>query len=128
MSLAALNEADRDEADQEGLVSMEEVTPATLSNNFCSLSLLWQEYKFGINGRKPAEQFTKAEQNSKPNKTKIISQKHDLENNSEAYTGRFDSRSRHRTNSQSLRLQHQPNRNHVRDGQGQKEAPGRDQS
>ena len=70
VSLAAVNEADRDEADQEGLAPMEEVTPATLSNNSRSLSLLWQEYKFGINGRKPAEQFTKAERNSKPNKQK----------------------------------------------------------
>ena len=40
VSLAALNEADRDEADQEGLALMEEVTPATLSNNSRSLSLL----------------------------------------------------------------------------------------
>ena len=65
MSLATL-----DEADQEGLAPMEEVTTATLSNNPRSLVLLWQEYKFGINGRKPAEQFTRAERNVKPNKQK----------------------------------------------------------
>ena len=49
---------------------MEEVTTATLSNNPRSLVLLWEEYKFGINGRKSAEQFTRAERNVKPNKQK----------------------------------------------------------
>ena len=35
-----------------------------------SMLMLWQEYKFGVNGRKAAEQFTVAERNSKPNKQK----------------------------------------------------------
>ena len=37
---------------------MVEVSPATLSNNIKTLMALWNEYKFGINGRKPAERFT----------------------------------------------------------------------
>ena len=48
----------------------QEVTPATLSNNPRSLLMLWQEYKLGINGRKPAEKFTTAERNTKANKQK----------------------------------------------------------
>lgn len=35
----------------------------TLSNNPKSLCELWKEYKFGIDGRKPAEQFTEKERN-----------------------------------------------------------------
>ena len=66
----AVSMAAQDEADQENIAPLEEVTPATLSNNSRSLVLLWQEYKFGINGRKPAEQFTLAERNRKPNKQK----------------------------------------------------------
>ena len=55
-----------------------ETTSATLSNDPRSLHLLWQEYKYGINGRKPAEGegFTRegrAQQERK--QTKILSQK-----------------------------------------------------
>ena len=56
--------------EEEGLVPLEETTPATLSHNPRSLHLLWQEYKFGINDRKPAEQFTREERNKKENKQK----------------------------------------------------------
>ena len=41
-----------------------ETTPATLSSNPHTLQCLWYEYKFGINGRKPAEQFTTVEKNA----------------------------------------------------------------
>ena len=57
-------------ADADELVQVEEVTPATLSNNPRSLQLLWQEYKFGINGRKPAEKFNPDERNTPANKQK----------------------------------------------------------
>ena len=43
------------QADEDGLAPLVKVSPATLSNNPRSLLLLWQEYKFGINGRKAAE-------------------------------------------------------------------------
>ena len=59
-----------EEVDEDGLAPLEEVSPATLSNNPRSMLMLWQEYKFGVNGRKAAEQFTVAERNSKPNKQK----------------------------------------------------------
>lgn len=49
---------------QHQLAPLVEVTPATLSNNPRTLICLWNEYKFGINGRKPAENFTIAERNS----------------------------------------------------------------
>ena len=39
--------------------------PALLSKNPRSLMDLWNEYKFGTHGRKPAEQFTTAERNSR---------------------------------------------------------------
>jgi hypothetical protein len=58
------------EVDEDGLAPLEEVSPAILSNNPRSMLMLWQEYKFGVNGRKAAEQFTVAERNSKPNKQK----------------------------------------------------------
>ena len=58
------------QADEDGLAPLVEVSPATLSNNPRSLLLLWQEYKFGINGRKAAEQFSTAERNIKSNKQK----------------------------------------------------------
>ena len=38
---------------------------ATLSGNPRSLRELWQEYQFGISGRKPASQFTPAERNNR---------------------------------------------------------------
>ena len=37
---------------------------ALLSQNPCTLMELWWEYKHGLDGRKPAEQFTMAERNS----------------------------------------------------------------
>ena len=39
----------------------EVIQPAELSHNPRSLQGLWREYKEGLNGRKPAEQFTTAE-------------------------------------------------------------------
>ena len=66
--------------EEEGLVPLEETTSATLSNNPRSLHLLWQEYKFGINGRKPAERFNREERNKKETRTKILSQKSYLAN------------------------------------------------
>ena len=41
----------------------EVIKPAELSHNPRSLQGLWREYKEGLNGRKPAEQFTTAEIN-----------------------------------------------------------------
>lgn len=40
------------------------VNPISLSMNPTSLMDLWKEYKFGIDGRKPAQQFTRKERNS----------------------------------------------------------------
>ena len=40
-----------------------EISPATLSNNPGSLCELWREYEFGIDGRKPAKEFTRQERN-----------------------------------------------------------------
>mmetsp|Transcript_38375 Transcript_38375/g.80445 ORF Transcript_38375/g.80445 Transcript_38375/m.80445 type:complete len:617 (+) Transcript_38375:105-1955(+) len=37
---------------------------ATLSNNPRTLMDLWEEFKYGIDGRKPAQQFTKSEKNA----------------------------------------------------------------
>ena len=61
---------------EKGLVPLKEITPVTLSNNSRSLHLLWQEYKFGINGRKPAEKFTREERNTKANKQKYYHRNH----------------------------------------------------
>ena len=47
----------------EGLEVEEAWDMATLSSNPKSLRELWKEYKFGIDGRKPAEQFTEKERN-----------------------------------------------------------------
>ena len=41
-----------------------ETSPVTLSSNPCTVQSLWYEYKFGINDRKPAYQFTVAEKNT----------------------------------------------------------------
>ena len=41
-----------------------ETTTATLSSNTHTLQYLWYKYKFGINGRKPVDQFTVAEKNT----------------------------------------------------------------
>jgi hypothetical protein len=41
----------------------EVIKQAELSQNPRSLQRLWREYKEGLNGRKPAEQFTTAEVN-----------------------------------------------------------------
>ena len=48
----------------------EVVKPAVLCPRPNSLMMLWKEYKVGINGNKPAEQFTKAEKNNRANGTK----------------------------------------------------------
>ena len=48
----------RAEAPYDESPSLVEATPATLSNNPKTLMCLWREYKFGLNGRKPAETFT----------------------------------------------------------------------
>ena len=48
---------------QSQLQLLVETTPATLNSNPRTLQRLWHEYKFGINGRKPAEYFTTAEKN-----------------------------------------------------------------
>lgn len=52
------------QADASQAPPMVEFTTATLSNNPRTLIELWNEYKFGINGRKPAEQFTTHERTS----------------------------------------------------------------
>ena len=52
------------EASSENLAPLVEAAPARLSNNPRSLMCLWNEYKYGLNGRKPAEQFTVAERNT----------------------------------------------------------------
>jgi len=59
-----------DEADDERLQPLVEASPATLCHNPRSLMQLWAEFKFGINGRKPAESFTIAERNVKSVKQK----------------------------------------------------------
>ena len=64
------------DVEEEDLVSLEETTPATLSNNPRSLLLLWQEYRHGINGRKPAERFTREERNKKDTKQKYYRRNH----------------------------------------------------
>ena len=43
---------------EEGIVQL-----AELSHNPTSLHDLWSEYRFGLNGRKPAIQFTRKERN-----------------------------------------------------------------
>ena len=48
---------------QSQLQLLVETTPATLNGNPRTLQRLWDKYKFGINGRKPAEYFTTAEKN-----------------------------------------------------------------
>ena len=72
VSVAGMN-SDQEEED---LVPLEEGTPATLSNNPRSLLMLWAEYKHGINGRKPAERFTREERNVKANKHKYYRRNH----------------------------------------------------
>ena len=62
--------ASHDEADDERLQPLVEASPATLCHNPRSLMHLWVEFKFGINGRKPAESFTVAERNVKSVKQK----------------------------------------------------------
>ena len=59
-----------EEEEDEGLVPLEETTSVTPTNNPRSLHLLWQDYKFGINDKKPAERFTREERNKKENKQK----------------------------------------------------------
>ena len=44
-------------------IPLVEIHPATLSNNPKSLPELWNEFKFGIDGKKPAQQFTTQERN-----------------------------------------------------------------
>ena len=62
--------------EEEDLVPLEEVTPATLSNNPRTLLMLWAEYKHGIDGRKPAERFTREERNVRANKQKYYRRNH----------------------------------------------------
>ena len=64
------------DVEEEELVALEETTPATLSSNPRSLDLLWQEYRHGINCRKPAERFTKEECNTKDTKQKYYRRNH----------------------------------------------------
>jgi hypothetical protein len=47
------------------LSQAEQKKSVVLSNNPRTLEDLWREYKFGLNGRKPAEQFTSSERNSR---------------------------------------------------------------
>jgi hypothetical protein len=54
---------DRDHADQSGQGALNQ--EAQLSHNPRTLLELWREYKHGLNGRKPAEQFTPSERNSR---------------------------------------------------------------
>ncbi len=42
-----------------------DINAAVLVQNPKTLMELWREYKFGIEGRKPAEQFTTAERNNR---------------------------------------------------------------
>ena len=62
--------ASHDKANDERLQPLVEASPATLCHNPSSLMQLWVEFKFGINGRKPAESFTIAERNVKSVKQK----------------------------------------------------------
>jgi len=55
----------------------EVIKPAELSKNPRSIQLLWIEYKVGLNGRKPAQQFTSAEKNV----NKAMAQKYSRRNN-----------------------------------------------
>ena len=57
-----------EDVDDDKLVQLQEARPTTLSNTPHSLNLLRQEHKFGINDRKPAEQFTPNERNMPDNK------------------------------------------------------------
>ena len=62
--------ASQHEASSDNLAPLVEAAPAKLSNNSRSLMCLWNEYKFGLSGRKPAEKFTVRERNSPLNKQK----------------------------------------------------------
>ena len=53
-----------------GNVEDEIQTMATLSSNPKTLREVWREYKFGIDGRKPAEQFTSQARNNRNSGTK----------------------------------------------------------
>ena len=52
------------ESDTNQVGPLAEVTPARLSSNLRTLRALWNEYKFGIDGRKPAEHFSVQERTS----------------------------------------------------------------
>ena len=52
------------ESDTNQVGPLVEVTPARLSSNLRTLRALWNEYKFGIDGRKPAEHFSVQERTS----------------------------------------------------------------
>jgi hypothetical protein len=72
------NQVQRQQARAEEQVARAEgVQPgsATLLPKPKELMELWTEYKFGIGGRKPAEQFTRAERNLPPNKQKYYRRK-----------------------------------------------------
>ena len=57
----------RAEIPQDELALLVGTNPAPLSNNPCTLMCLREEYKFSINGRKPAEKFTTYERNTNTN-------------------------------------------------------------
>ena len=93
------------DADDDELLQVQEATPATLSNNPRSLQLLWQEYKFGINGRKPAEQFIPKDRNVPDNKQKYYRRNLVWQTMARLVRRGVDSGSCHKTAPQCLRLQ-----------------------
>ncbi|KAL7545056.1 hypothetical protein ACHAWF_008421 [Thalassiosira exigua] len=56
----------------------EGVKPAELCNNPKSLEMLWQEYKLGLNGLKPSEQFTMSERNVNKAKAQKYSRRYNI--------------------------------------------------
>ena len=87
------------------LVQLQEATPSTLSNNPRLLRLLWQGYTFGINGRKPAKQFTPKERNMPDNKQTYYHRNLVWQTMVRLVRGGGDSGSRHHSAPQCLRLQ-----------------------
>jgi hypothetical protein len=49
---------------QSQLQLLVETTPATLNSNPCTLQRIYRQFNFGINGRKPVDQFTTVEKNA----------------------------------------------------------------
>ncbi|KAL7540543.1 hypothetical protein ACHAWF_008540 [Thalassiosira exigua] len=56
--------------DANGHILETPIQPARLCDRPSSLMMLWQEYKVGVNGNKPAEQFTRAEKADRTNGTR----------------------------------------------------------